>query len=180
MNIYEISADIDHYQILVPVDENDYDGSNLWVNGQLKLSSWHAPTMRWSEKEKESELAPDIARINPGFYAFSNKAIGALGPLIEEFGELLKLPVDGKMYYAFNPTAIIDCIDQEKTEWRINRQGKRGRLIKIALTKSKLGNEEIFQLPEIHSKLYVTEKLMEAIKEHNISGLVFKPVELAE
>lgn len=74
--------DTDNYQMLVPVNEADYDGSNLWVNGQRKLTSWAAPAMRWSEKENANESAPDMVRINPGFYAFSNKVVGAIGSIL--------------------------------------------------------------------------------------------------
>jgi hypothetical protein len=124
MAVFEIEFAADNYQMLVPVDEQDYDGSNLWATGERKLSSWKAPEMRWSAKESSSESIPDITRINPALYAFNERATQVLGPLLSEYGELLLLPVGGEVWSVFNPTNVVDCLDQEK-----NQKGTEGLFI---------------------------------------------------
>ncbi|MGI9280943.1 MAG: hypothetical protein ACR2PX_15155 [Endozoicomonas sp.] len=179
MKIYELTFDVDKYQMLVPVDDRDYDGSYLWVNGQLKLSSWLAPAMRWTEKEHSGESIPDIARINPGFFAFSNKAVGITGTILSEFGELLELPVDGKLFLAFNPTVIVDCLNVEQSGWRINRRGERGRLLSPVLNQAKLNGIKLFQISDRHSSLYASDEFFELVIKNGLTGLTFTPVKLA-
>jgi hypothetical protein len=177
MAVFEIEFAADNYQMLVPVDEQDYDGSNLWATGERKLSSWKAPEMRWSAKESSSESIPDITRINPALYAFNERATQVLGPLLSEYGELLLLPVGGEVWSVFNPTNVVDCLDQEKSEWRIKRSGEKGRLIKATLNENKIGDEVVFQIPEkAKSSLFCSNRLLKLVSDNQLTGLNFNPI----
>lgn len=173
MSVYSIEFKVNEYRILVPANPDDFDGGNLWINGALKLSSWHPPKMRWSDEE-EGVQVPDIAYISPGFYAFNERATEVLGDLLAEYGELLDLPVEGEQWTAFNPTTEIDCLDQERSEWRIRRSGEKGRLIKPVFLEDKIQGQVIFQIPEkITSAFYVTDAFVERVVAHQLTGLDF-------
>jgi len=177
MSVFAIKFLVDDYRILVPVNSEDFDGGNLWINGAMKLSSWNPPKMRWSDPEDNISI-PDIAYISPGFYAFNEKSIEVLGELLAQYGELLELPVDGELWMAFNPTTERDCLDHNKTEWKIRRNGERGRLIKPVMVESAYANSAIFQVPEtIKSTFYVTDEFMQLVVTNQLKGLEFIKLE---
>ncbi|MFL0802471.1 MAG: hypothetical protein K6L81_02050 [Agarilytica sp.] len=178
MNIYQITFDVDNYRLLVPVSESDFDGSNLWINGTLKLSSWRAPEMRYAEKQGDSEDIADITQITPGFFAFSPKAIEALGDLLEKNGELFELPVDGVTLHAFNPHNEIDCFDENNASYKVRRSGERGRLLKPAFDKSKIpAGTDLFQVPELQqTQFFVGERFKGVVEGASLTGLNFEMV----
>jgi hypothetical protein len=173
MKIFSIKFEVDKYQILVPVNPDDFDGHNLWIDGSMKLSSWNPPKMQWSEKES-SITTPDIAYISPGFYAFNEKAVAVLGELLTNNGELLELSVGGEQLMAFNPTILQNCLDQNRTEWKTRRNGERGRLLKPVINTDNYDGAEIFLIPETKSStFYVSDKFVERVITNELSGLEF-------
>ncbi len=173
MNVYSIAFQVDDYRILLPVNPEEFDGGNLWINGSLKLASWHPPKMRWSEPEN-SITTPDIAYISPGFYAFNEKAMSVLGDLLADHGELLDLPVEGEAWIAFNPTTERACLNKNKSEWKVRRNGQRGRLIKMVFDEEKIENTAIFQIPELNqTDFFVTDEFVQLAVVNQLTGLSF-------
>ena len=173
MHIYKITFDVEHFPLLVPVKEGDFDSDALWINGALKAELWKAPLMRYAMPSKNGVRA-DITQITPGFFAFSEKAIDALHGLLKTHGELLELVVEGKTLVAFNPNNEIDCFDVNASTWNRRRNGERGRLIKPAFKIKKLTNIDIFQVPEhITNAFYVTDTFKRVYEKSNLSGLLF-------
>lgn len=172
--IFSIETQVEDYRTLVPVNPDDYDGGNLWINGQKKLSSWKAPQVHWSAQENDNEKTPDIAYLNPGFYAFNEKALSVLRNILEENGELLPLPIKGEQWMAFNPTNEIDCIDSEETEWKIRRSGDKGRILKLVLNESDCKDAAIFQIPETNkNSFYISEDFVNIVTVNQLTGIEF-------
>jgi hypothetical protein len=174
MTVYDIEFDVDKFQIIVPANSKDFDGGNLWIDGTLKGASWGAPTLRYSEKANGQSNA-DITYISPGFFAFSEKSVHALGQILPKNGELFGFEIDGEMLHAFNPHNEIDCFDDANAEFNTRRNGSRGsRLIKPAFDKTKLKGVDIFQVPEfIKTKFYVTESFKVEYDKAGLTGLLF-------
>lgn len=181
MNTYLLTFDAEHHRLLVPEREEDLDGSNLWIDGSRKLSSWRTPEMRYSERQGQETVA-DIAQITPGFFAYSEKAVEALGSLLRDSGELLPFAVEGASLFAFNPQNEINCFDEAASEWRIRRDGSKGRLVKVALDTSKVApSVGVFQVPElIQTHVFATEKFRETYFKNGLTGLIFEPGHYAD
>jgi len=174
MNVYNVTFDVENYRLLVPNNDADLDGENLWINGTSKAKNWKEPLMRYAAKQNIEKVA-DITQITPGFFAFNSKALAALAKLLNKHGELFELTVEGKTLFAFNPNNEINCFNANASEWNVRRNRKRGRLIRPAFDHSKIKNSTIFQVPEyIQNTFYVNEDFKQTYDKSGLSGLIFE------
>ena len=68
-------------------------------------------------KEKRSNVLPDFTHIGlTPIPTFSERAVQALGDMLSRNGELAPIKMNEAMqYYGFNPTRIVDVVDEEKS-----------------------------------------------------------------
>ena len=96
---------------------------------------------------------------------------------MENNGELLELPMKSELLHAFNPHNEIDCFDKTRAQYKTRRNGERGRLLKPAFDESKVGDTELFQVPELlQTQFFVTDAFKQRYEEHGLTGLKFEAV----
>ena len=79
----------------------------------------HAAAPRTARRQaREAKAAWRYRPVSSGSLVFGDKGRAALGPFLLQFGQLLKLEVDGAPYWLFNVTQLVACIDRARSEQR--------------------------------------------------------------
>ena len=106
-----------------------------------------------------------------------------LMPYIQMAGEALPLPHDDKVYTLFNITKVVDCLDMERTKWRVYDGLKGGAITRYVFDEDRLPASPFFKLPNtLHEVLLqqghneFDEAIFDIIKEHRLEGIKFEEV----
>lgn len=182
MKVYEVNYDYDFQSFVVKTD-------GLWKDGTLSFEA-QPKAENWQRLEAITE---DPHRPESDFINFIPGAL-LLGSAIEHMdifsfcemaGELLPVANNGREYQLLNVLECINCLDQEKTEWKYTKSsGKRMRILKYAFNKSMFPESSVFKIPEnIASRIFTYEGLKDpedefkpTVEKLGLTGLNFELV----
>lgn len=182
MIIYSITPDVERYQQLC-YDEKEFNSrfSELTFNGEPKLSNWMPPHVEWivgppiGSERKKGYIKPDVAYL-AGDLALNPKAISHLKPLLNNEAEFLPITVDSEQWAILNVTNMQDVIDKANCRYKIRPDGKVGRMLKMALDKSKLTNGKLFRPIGRSAGIFTSDvagSFKEIVEHHALTGLLF-------
>ena len=150
----------------------------LALVGESLANTWSAPVL---EDLVDDELPAGPASDFPyagGVPVVSEKAVVALGDLLEQNGELLPTLSNSGTYFVYNVTTMADVLDEQASE--IERFASSGRVMNIkafAFRAKALDSLAIFKIPQIPKPLVLaTERLKSEVERSRLTGFVFKPV----
>ncbi len=176
MKVYSIRHDVDRFQFFLPADPECKTFDQL--DGSTKLASWEPPEVFILEPKYR---AGNFYNAHGNFLIADERAAEALRPLLEKAGELLPLEYKGRRFTVLNVTAVVDCLDHDKSEWRIGRNGNRVLVNRYAFRADLLPPSPIFKLPiGARTTTLLTEGLMdpaqelrEIVRREGLKGLRF-------
>ncbi len=175
MKVYKLNFDAENFRPVGPVNPTELDNDQLWLTGDSKKDIWQPPAMNYATAESAADAIADISWLGPGFYVFNKKAIDALSSLLNPAGELLPITVSDDPLEAFNPTNLVDCLDQATSQYNIRRNGNIGRLLKPSIDTTKLHDLALFRTPEAQrNALFATEVFKQAYDTAGLIGLIFE------
>jgi hypothetical protein len=128
MDIFMVKCDVDHYQVLDFVKEDDWDReAKLGLNtGKALAGVWPSFEVEiLVDDEEDEELLPsDFPCIGGNIPALSAKAVNCLRALLEEHREILPLQSKKGEYYAYHSTRVVDVLDMKKSNYDTDRNGR--------------------------------------------------------
>ena len=101
---------------------------------------------------------------------------------LEMSGELLPLPYKGEEYTLLNVTECIDCLDQDKCEWLLNKDtGERIYPLKYVFRPGWFTESPLFKIPETcKGEVLLIEGMRDAdrefravVKRNGLKGMLF-------
>lgn len=122
-----------------------------------------------------------------GFGVFTQRSFEALHELIRPFVEFLPLLGSGSQFTAFKVLHFVDALDRDKSkiEWYpqlkkdIGKPRHVERIKRYTLIEDRLVDEVIFRIPEQPrgvAPVFVTERFVDAVKQHELTGFKFTQV----
>jgi hypothetical protein len=144
MKVFKIQNDGNHYQYFL--GRTNEDDEILQMDGTPKLESWKAPNVLiYMPKLKRG----DFFQFASNHLITSPRATEALRNFLEMSGELLPVPYKGEEYTLLNVTECIDCLDQDKCEWLLNKDtGERIYPLKYVFRRGWFTESPLFKIPE--------------------------------
>jgi len=178
MKVFRASADVNHYQYLLPADT---DAPGVYDFDCTPKEPWNPPEVY---SYKPLLLAADIWGYGmiESTWAVSPGAFERLKWLLVGAGELLPLPFDNQQFALLNVTQCVNCLDHNKTEWVIGETtGKPIRIERYAFHGDRLPESSVFKIPETHRGEVLCyeggkdrdDELKPFVERHNITGLRF-------
>lgn len=161
--------------MLVSSDEQDMDDLVFDTDGSAR--DWaHRPAVELynpAPKSKQREPA-NVLPFMTGSFVLDGKARAAIGGFLSRFGQLLELhrSGDGEVFYMFNCTNVVDCLDEGLT-----RRTADGRIKLEVIDESKVPDQPtVFKAPQTATvRNYVNDAgkavLEQWAAEAGISGL---------
>ncbi len=173
MRVYELLADVDHYQALDIADGGLYDFAARFEGIPL-----HG-------KVNKPRLVPFLEELPKGDFpslsgnvpVFSRRAVEALHDMLTPNGELLSVVCDNDEYFIYNVTRLIDALDEPNCEVARFDDGRIFDIETYSFYAGRLRNETIFKLTQFRSgTAYVTSSFMERVKSAGLKGFYFRLV----
>ncbi|MCK9687273.1 hypothetical protein [Scleromatobacter humisilvae] len=180
MAIWQLrTAPADKFAPLAPTEAQAMSGTFEARGKPLQWKKRQKVSVFQEPKKKAALPRADVSLLMSGALVLNQKAHDALGPFLQEFGQLLELDVGGSTEYFYNVTNVVDCIDPERSEKR-----STGVIVKEAFREGATPTEpSIFKDPRtVGTRMYVNlaakERLDSLASSAGLTGLEF--VELGE
>ncbi|SBS36567.1 hypothetical protein MSP8887_02634 [Marinomonas spartinae] len=159
----KMGSDIHPVMYLLHMHEDNHTLSEYWPD-----------PMEFKYTPKGKKQNNDVS-ILEGLIVFSDKAHDALKPLLSEYGEFLKIDVEGDKKYLFNPL-IFGEEDVTLSKKRYFENVHTGYEC-ITFNKDDVDGKVFYKSKLAVTRLYCNEAFVEAFKGHQLKGLTFTPIE---
>ncbi|MDX2273167.1 MAG: hypothetical protein NW237_14630 [Cyanobacteriota bacterium] len=178
MNIYHLVPDVSRYRSLVVGSGEKLNKVSKFLSGNPVLGIWEpVPVQLVSDLDKPPRLISDFPGLS-GMPAFTEKAVEALGEVLEMNGELLPLESDNGTFYLYNTTTIVDALDEEKSSLSKNQNGLVYYIKKYYFIPQKVSQLTIFKTVQIPHDSYpcVTDQFVNIVERARLTGFLFRKI----
>jgi hypothetical protein len=129
------------------------------------------------EDEGKKLLPSDSPWLGSHALIFKPRAVDALGPLLREHGELLPLLCDNENLTMFNPTSVLDALDEGASSLARFSDGQIMRINRYVFRPALVRDAEIFKISSLRvSPTFVSHRFVDAWQKKGLRGLDFKQV----
>ena len=184
------------YELLPILDNPLFRGLYMpYVNGEDPLTfmpkgwnnkenyfTWEAPRFlpTWPDPPPMVEglvrSFNDYPGINLGTPAFSQRAVDILRDLLEPYGELLPVRHPIGMFYVYNCTNLLNCLDLNKSVYSYTAKTHLLSIQQYAFIESQVRDQAFFRVRPTPSHLMCTDVVAERVKKHGMLGFRFVPL----
>jgi hypothetical protein len=161
-----------------PVDAKDFEALNLAINGRPQLPTWSPIRMKIVRVDEGRRLREtDSPWLGGHALILRRRAVEAILPLLHGNGEVLPLACADELY-VFNPTNLIDCLDDEKSDLVRFKDGNAiMRISKHVFRRERIVGVDAFKIPNLRvSPLFVTDAFVEKWKAAGLTGVEWQVV----
>ena len=165
---------LDKYELCHPVDRN-FERFYADMDGTPKLAGWKPVAMEILHKDgRKKLLRSDSPWLGAYSLIFRPSVLEALGPLLREYGELLPLECSETDLWVYNPTRVIDALDEEASSIERFKSGKIMRIKRYVFKAHLIDGVDIFKLPDLRGdRTYVSHRFVDLWTESGLKGLEF-------
>ena len=177
MNIYE-PISCDNYELCHPIDPDDFETINVQINGESREADWIPISVRLIREDEGRKLLPsDSPWLGEHALIFKSQAIDALGPLLREYGELLPLLYNNAQLVVFNPTRVVDALDEEASSVLRFNSGRIMQVNRYVFYPGPIRGGHVFKIPNFRvSPTFVSQDFVDRWNVAGLKGLEFEPV----
>jgi hypothetical protein len=150
----------------------NYDNPMLKFDGERKGAKWSAPKV-FSVCEGPDHLVPNIWGIGNDAFGLDVLASEKLGPMLDNYGEMLPLQYEEQPVKLFHITRIVDCLDKSLSDG----------IFKFAFFKDRLIDANLFKIAQRRVSSFTVERTGDpktefkaAVEHYGLTGLIFLPV----
>lgn len=180
MEVYELRAEANDYQVIGYLNPNEPPFFGQPFDGRKRAHDWMPFEIKIFDEDEEHRNRPPSDY--PSFIVpvFSGRAVQVLHDFLTANGEVLPLIFNGEpdVYFAYNPTHVIDALDEAQSE--LTRFASSGRVMHVdryVFQPDKLEHATIFKIPQQQrSRVYVTDAFVERAHAAGLVGFEFVPL----
>lgn len=169
---------LDNFELCHPVDEGDFETINLLINGEPRQATWEPLPVRLIRKDQGRKLLPsDTPWLGEHALIFKQSAIDILGAMLREYGELLPLECSEAEVFIFNPTRVIDVLDEQRSSLLRFSSGRIMDISRYIFHADAIRNISIFKIPNLRvSPTFVSQPFVDLWRSAGLKGLEFTQV----
>jgi hypothetical protein len=161
-----------------PIRQDDFERINVWVNGIPRRSTWMPIPMRIiREDEGKTLVKSDSPWLGSHALLFRTSAVDALGPMLREYGELLPVECWDADILMYNPTRVIDALDEEASSVIRFDDGGLIMIRRHVFRADVVADIDIFRIPNFRvSPTFVSHRFVDRWMASGLKGLEFNQV----
>ena len=181
MNVFEVRPDF-AYQTFYTSDPDQSDAEEEYrINGEPLLASWRQMPLFPADPERK---VGNFSHCWDGGLILDENACSVLKPILKATVEFLPLQRYKKnAYYLLNVLACLNCLDEERTKWRIGKQhGARIGIAEYQFVPSSLEGATLFRVPRKSALFAVVgtrsgePEFKTVVERQGLTGLSFERV----
>lgn len=176
VEVFEPDA-VDDHELCHPIDPEDFDRFITLIDGEPRAKTWKPIAVEIvHEDEGRALLESDSPFLGPHALIFRKKAVEAMGPLLRRNGELLPLACDEAELFVFNPTRVLDALDESASDIVRFDDGSIMTIERHVFRPDAIqGVVDAFKVPRLRaSPTYVLESFVDAWQAAGLTGLTFR------
>lgn len=174
MNVYLLESDAVNNQGLFFADlDKNWEIAYCFLDGISMKRAWIPIRV---EVDQDGSPPGDFPILSGCISVFSRRAAGALEPLLRGNGELLPLRCDAGEYFALNVTRVVDALNADHSEIVYLPDGQVLDIKRFAFNARSVPANDIFKIPQVGTRLFVSERFAETVEESRLKGFLFKSV----
>jgi hypothetical protein len=171
------------FEWILPEDHAKFEYFRTAITpGEGAMARWHPPPMRFLREDDDGlPLArSDFPWLGSHLLFARPAAAEALSNLLAGQVEALPVVVEGEDLSALHVLAVLDALDEDRSE--VRRFPSTGRVMAVgraSFEEAKLGVTAVFKIPQFSENrgpTWVTDAFVRAIETEGMTGLAFKVV----
>jgi hypothetical protein len=169
---------VDGFELCHPVHHDDFEHINVSVDGTRRRNSWRPLEMQIIREDEGRVLSvSDSPWLGSHALFFRTQAIEVLEPLLSEHGELLPVHCEDAEVLLFNPTRVLDALDEGASNILRFGDGRVMRVNEYVFHPEVVRDTHVFKIPNLRvSPTFISEHFVETWKSAGLKGLEFKEV----
>lgn len=178
MKVFEIAPAGGH-ELVHPVFENDFEYFITQINGARRRETWSPiPVKLVRDCPVEGQLREaDVPWHGSHVLVLKRRAAELLGPFLRDYGELLPLDCADAQMVVFNPTTILDALDEAGSKVSRFKDGRIMLIDRYAFRSEILNDADIFKIRDSRiSPIFFSEGAVKIWKKSKVTGIDFKQV----
>lgn len=165
-------------ELCQPAHRSDFRTIRNLVNGCARSAEWTPIRIQVIRDNDGKALSPsDAPWLGSHALVFRSTAIEKFGATLTEFGELLPVECPGEDLTIYNPTCVLDALDEELSSLVRFDSGKVMMVDSYVFRADVVEGFEIFRIPNLKvSPIFVSERFVERWRSSHLCGLEFRLV----
>ena len=179
MRVYEVTPDTDHFQFLLPEEEDVESYGLIDMDCRSRIETWQPPSVFcWNP------IMPlgDFVGFTVGTLVVRTNSLSKISEFFESAGEILPLYHQGDEMSLLNVTECLNCMDQDASEWAVSKDGDRLYPKRYVFHTNRFSESSIFKIPETRRGQVLTlerdgdpeEDFKAAYEAQGMTGLNFE------
>lgn len=178
MKVYELNHESDTYQAIRAHTIADFERFLLFDGAPIG-KAWVPVSVKLFREATsfQHERPGDFPYLTAGVPVFTPKSLNALADLLEPHGEILPLQSDDGLFFAYNVTRVIDCLDVDNSQVKRFSDGDIMHVQQYTFFPERITGIPIFKIPQLsRAYVFVTAEFLRRVEDHALSGFRFKPL----
>lgn len=189
MRVFTLRSDPNRFESVVPIDPDEWAQLQNRFRGSPIGPSWYPiEVMVDREPSEDDDLSPDAfpsGELLPSDFpssggiipVFSERAVQALGELLQAHGEILPLTCAEGTYFAYNVTHLIDALDLQRSNYHQFSSGVIFDITRHEFLPERVGDAAIFKLTQMPGPgEFVTDEFVQRVDEAGLQGFNLQQV----
>jgi hypothetical protein len=166
---------LDDFELCHPINGQDFERINLEINGAPRQSSWEPIPMRLVHNDEGRRLLKsDSPWLGAHALIFRENAIHLMGSTLRAHGELLPLACSEADLWIYNPTFVIDALDEASSSIQRFHNGRIMWIQQHVFRARVLGDVEVFKIPNLRvSPTFFSHRFVDRWHASGLTGLEF-------
>lgn len=165
---------VDDVEWVLPADDRDFDRFADFGRGRSLAAGWRTVEMRMVTQDQGRQLsAAETPWFASNAIVLKPRARKAVGSALEPWGELLPISCSGTTFHVFHALRVIDAIDTDRSNIVRFSSGEVLDIERLVLVGHAIEGVEVFQLPNVPSKTFFSQRIVDLFAAHHLSGIAF-------
>lgn len=168
----------DGFELCHPINKDDYERISLEVNGTPRQAIWKPIPMRLIHEDEGKVLAmSDAPWVGSDAMIFRPTVVEVLGSLLREYGELLPLACSEADLVIYNPTRVLDALDDAASSVMRFSSGRVMLIQKHVFRSDVVGQNDLFKITKLRvSPTFFSHRFVDRWNASGLKGLEFNQV----
>jgi len=168
----------DGFERCHPVDLGGLKVIDSLIDGKDRLASWRPIAVQILEKDVSGPLEPsDSPWFGSHALIFRPSVLDVMWPALHRYGEFLPLSCPRARLIVFNPTRVVDALDEAASVVQRSRDGRIWGVSKYALRAREIVGIDVFKMTSMPvSPTFVTGRIVDLWQRAGLRGLEFRKV----
>jgi hypothetical protein len=166
------------YELCHPDDTRDWDTANTMTDGSRRKASWRPFAVHLVHLDQGRRLAEaDAPWFGDHALVLRESAVGAMGDMLTDSGEPLPLLCDEAKLWLYNPTVVLDALDEGASTVLRFDDGRIMYIQKHAFRPEIVRGVSVFKLATVgRSSVFFGPAFVQRWQAARLTGLEFKKV----